>query len=69
MAEEEKETGKSLNFQFFTRNDQAVRERLRAHDYDWASCTGLGNLDILFAFLMEMDFFRSLISGPRDVSG
>jgi hypothetical protein len=53
----EKETEKSLNFQFFTRNDQAVRERLRAHDYDWASCTGLGNLDILFAFLLEMDFF------------
>jgi len=57
MAEEEKETGKSLNFQFFTRNDQAVRERLRAHDYDWASETGLGNLDFLFSFLMEMDFF------------
>jgi hypothetical protein len=57
MAEEEKDTGQGLKFQFYTRDDEAVRARLRAHDYDRAVTTGLGNLDLLFGFLHETGFF------------
>jgi hypothetical protein len=57
VAQEEKDTGQGLKFQFYTRDDQAVRERLRARDYDRAVTTGLGNLDLLFGFLHEIGFF------------